>query len=131
MAKKKQYDCNFTEAEWTIMQIVWETEPCTAPDMQEALQEATGWAYTTVKTLMDRMCVKGYLTAKKTRNLYFYSSAVSQKKAKGGELKRTLRRAFNGSLTPMMQFLFEDGGISETEIKEIEQLIRSKHRRRK
>jgi hypothetical protein len=24
------------ESEWTILQVVWEKEPCTAPDVQEA-----------------------------------------------------------------------------------------------
>ena len=42
------------ESEWAILQVVWEREPCAAPTVQEVLREGKGWAYTTVKTMMDR-----------------------------------------------------------------------------
>ncbi|MHC4180768.1 MAG: BlaI/MecI/CopY family transcriptional regulator, partial [Planctomycetota bacterium] len=41
-----------TEAEWAIMRVVWEHEPCAAGTVQEALEKAKGWAYSTVKTTM-------------------------------------------------------------------------------
>ena len=58
-----------TEAEWAIIKAVWEMEPCTAPDIREKLRRETAWAYSTVRTLMDRMVVKGLLAAEKVRNL--------------------------------------------------------------
>mgnify|MGYP000072504139 CR=1 FL=1 len=42
------------------MRIVWDKQPCAAPTVQEALQKEKGWAYTTVKTMMDRMVKKGF-----------------------------------------------------------------------
>ena len=32
-----------TQAEWTIIKALWPREPCTAPDIQEALLTQTGW----------------------------------------------------------------------------------------
>ena len=66
------------DSEWTILQVVWEKQPCTAPAVQEVLQEDKGWAYTTVKTIMDRMVKKGLLETERIRNLYLYRAAITR-----------------------------------------------------
>jgi predicted transcriptional regulator len=118
------------DSEWAILRIVWKHEPCAAPTVQEALQDERGWAYTTVKTMMDRMVAKGLLKTKKIRNLYLYRSAVTQSQAIRGEIMRTVRRAFDGTLTPMMQFLIENDELSEQEYQQLEDLIKSRKRKK-
>lgn len=119
----KKENLELFESEWAILQAVWELEPCAAPTVQEALQSKKGWAYTTVKTMMDRMVKKGLLKTEKIRNLYLYSSAVTQSQARKSEIARTLKRAFNGTFTPMMQFLIENDELSEEEYGHLERLI--------
>lgn len=119
------------DSEWAILQVVWELEPCTAPTVQEALQKDKGWAYTTVKTLMDRMVKKGLLKTERIRNLYLYRSAVTRAQAQRSEILRAVKRAFDGALTPMMQFLIENEKLSDEECRELERLIRSRKRSKK
>ena len=69
MAKKL---CKLTECEWAIMNTIWDNEPCAVSVAQEILENEKKWAYSTVKTMMDRMVVKGLLTATKVQRLYFY-----------------------------------------------------------
>jgi len=116
------------DSEWAILQAVWEHEPCAAPTVQEALQEERGWAYTTVKTMMDRMVKKGLLETQRIRNLYLYRSAITRAQAQRSEIMRTVKRAFDGALTPMMQFLIENERLSDGEYRQLEHLI--KHRKR-
>jgi BlaI family penicillinase repressor len=118
------------ESEWAILQVVWQREPCAAPTVQEVLQEQKGWAYTTVKTLMDRMVHKGLLRTERVRNLYLYRAAVTRAQAQRNELLRTARRAFNGALTPMMQFLLESEKLSEEDYQYLEHLLRNRKRER-
>lgn len=125
MAKK---NIELFDSEWAIMRIVWDKQPCAAPTVQEALQKEKGWAYTTVKTMMDRMVKKGLLKTQKIRNLYLYSSALSESQAQKGEIMKTLKRAFDGTLTPMMQFLIENDEVSENEYEQLEQLIKNRKR---
>jgi len=124
-------DHELTEAEWEIIQVVWEHEPCAAPTVQEELQARKKWTYSTVKTLMDRMVVKGLLTTERIRNLILYRSAITQKQARKGEVAKTLARAFGGAFTPMMQFLLESQTLSDGELAELESMIRKKRRREK
>ena len=123
MAKEKK---ELFETEWAILRVVWEKQPVTAPDVQEALAGEKQWAYTTVKTLMDRMAKKGLLSARKIRNLYLYSAAISKAEAVKCEIKRTLKRAFNGAFTPMVQFLVEHEELSEEEYQYLERLIQDR-----
>jgi BlaI family penicillinase repressor len=115
-----------TEAEWSVIKAVWETEPCTAPAIQEKLFQPTGWHYSTVRTLMDRMVAKGVLKAKKEGKLTVYQSAVTRAQAQSGELFYALKHAFNGALTPMVQCLLESRDFSATELAEMESLIKAK-----
>ena len=117
-----------TEAEWVIIRAVWEHQPCAAPTVQEALQKEKKWSYSTVKTLMDRMAAKGTLRAERVRNLVLYRAGVTQVQAKKNEVVRTLKRAFDGAMTPMMQFLVESGSLSEKELGQLEEMVKQKRR---
>ena len=116
------------DSEWAILQVLWKHEPCTAPAVQEALEQEKGWAYTTVKTMMDRMVKKGLLRAEKIRNLYLYRSAITRAQAQRSEILRTVKRAFDGALTPMMQFLIEHETLSPDEYRRLERLIQDRTR---
>jgi BlaI family penicillinase repressor len=126
MARPKQINqskAELTEGEWVIMKVVWDNEPCAAGTVQEALAETKDWAYSTVKTTMDRMAVKGLLRITKIRNLQLFSSCISQAEAKKGEFAKMLKRAFDGALTPMMQFLIEQDDFSNDDLDNLRQLI--------
>ena len=112
-----------TEVEWEIMKVVWEKEPCAAGTVQETLSGNRNRAYSTVKTTMDRMVEKGFLEIDKIRNLQLFKSRISEVDAKRGEFRRMLKRAFNGALTPMMQFLIEHEGLSKEEASQLRMLV--------
>ena len=117
-----------TAAEWSVIKAVWETEPCTAPAIQEKLRQPTGWAYSTVRTLMDRMVVKGVLKAKKEGKLTIYQSAVTRAEAQRGELVYALKHAFNGALTPMVQCLLENNELDAAGLAELEAMIKARRK---
>jgi predicted transcriptional regulator len=125
----KQYE--LTEAEWEIIQVVWKREPCAAPEVQEELVARKKWTYSTVKTLMDRMVAKGLLTTERIRNLILYRAAIRRQDAQRGELLRTVKRAFGGAFTPMMQFMLESDTLSQEELDELQAMIQKKRRQSK
>jgi BlaI family penicillinase repressor len=115
-----------TESEWSVIKAVWETEPCTAPAIQEKLFKPTQWTYSTVRTLMDRMVAKGVLKARKDGKLTIYQSVVTREQAQKGELVYALKHAFNGALTPMVQCLLENNELNDDELAKIEALIQAR-----
>ena len=121
---KKNYE--LTEGEWAIIQAVWENEPCAAPTVQEELETRKNWTYSTVKTMMDRMVTKGLLKTERIRNLILYRSVITRIQAQKSEIMRTVKRAFDGALTPMMQFLLDNHKLSQKQLNELERLIKKK-----
>ena len=112
-----------TGAEWAILKVVWEHEPCAAGTVQEELAATRNWAYSTVKTTMDRMVVKGLLATQAVRNLTLFSARLTRAEAQRGELKRMIQRAFDGALTPLIHFLVEEENLTADEIAELRKLI--------
>ena len=112
-----------TEAEWAIMKAVWEHQPCAAGTVQEALADELGWAYSTVKTTMDRMVGKGLLEIERIRNLQLFSAKVDRRQAAGWEFRRMLARAFDGALGPMMQYLVENEKLTREDLDQLRQAV--------
>ena len=125
---KKAYE--LTEGEWAIIQSVWKKEPCAAADVQESLGKRKSWGYSTVKTMMDRMVDKGLLATERIRNLILYRSAITRAEAQNGEAMRTIKRAFDGAMTPMMQFLLDNKKLSADQLDELEALIKRARKRK-
>lgn len=121
---KKQYE--LTEAEWEIISAVWSHQPCAAPTITEALEAKKGWSYSTVKTMMDRMVKKSLLKTERIRNLVLYRSAITRRQAQHCEILRTVKRAFDGAMTPMMQFMLNSSKLSSGELNELEKMIKAK-----
>jgi len=113
--RRKKNTAELTEAEWEILKVVWQEQPCAAGTVQEALAQSKDWAYATVKSTMDRMVEKGFLEVTRIRNLQLFQSCISQVEARRGELRKMLARAFNGALTPLVQFLIEHEGLTKEE----------------
>jgi len=120
---RQKQAAELTEAEWEIMKVIWRKQPCAAGTVQEMLVKSRDWAYSTVKTTMDRMTEKGFLEIERFRNLQLFKSCISEVDAKRGEFRKMLKRAFDGALTPMMQFLIEHEGLSKEEASQLRKLV--------
>ncbi len=127
--KKQVWD--LSEAEWDILRVVWENDPCAAGTVQESLADSRQWAYSTVKTMMDRMVAKGLLGMTKIRNLQLFTATITPAEAKRREVKRTLKRAFDGALTPLVQFLVEQDEFSQDDIQALRGIVKQAEKKRK
>ena len=129
--KPSKQNVALSPGQWAIMKVIWESQPCAAPTVQEALQPTRNWAYSTVRTLMDRLVAQGVLTAEKVRHLTLYRAAITPEQAQRSEVLDTLKNAFNGALTPMLQCLLKTSDVTPEELAELEKLIREKRRNTK
>jgi BlaI family transcriptional regulator, penicillinase repressor len=112
-----------SEAEWQVMEVLWQQSPLTAQDVAAQLA-ATGWGLPTVKTLLSRLAAKGALATAEDGRRYLYSPAVDRASVAAGESWRLVDRLFGGRATPLVAHLAEHGELSATDIAELEALIR-------
>ena len=119
-----------TEAEWKIMNAVWKRHPASARDILERVQEETGWAYTTVKTVLSRLEGKGALRSRMRANTALYEPVLSRARARRSALRSLLDTAFDGAFGPMMQFLVSDEKLSDKQRDELLRLLRESKQKR-
>lgn len=101
-----------TEAEWQIMNALWEGYPATARQIAERLPEEVKWAYTTIKTMLTRLAEKKAIKETKEGNVGMYEPILTRQNARRIALKTLVNQAFDGAFGPMMHFLLEDQKLS-------------------
>jgi BlaI family penicillinase repressor len=117
-----------TEPEWIIMNALWDKYPAKARDVVEWLPSTVNWAYTTVKTMLDRLVEKKAVGKSKRGNIGLYEPFVSRRQARRTAMRIMLDQAFDGAFGPMMHFLVEDESLSAGERKELIKILSGKSR---
>ena len=117
-----------TEPEWIIMNALWDKYPAKARDVVERLPSTVNWAYTTVKTMLDRLVEKKAVGKSKRGNIGLYEPFVSRRQARRTAMRIMLDQAFDGAFGPMMHFLVEDESLSAGERKELIKILSGKSR---
>lgn len=114
-----------TEAEWQIMNALWQKHPATARNIMERLDRRVNWAYTTIKTLLTRLVEKKAVTEAKHGNTSFYDPVVSQQKARLSAFRSLLDQAFDGAMGPLVHFLAEEKQLTAQEKEELARILES------
>jgi BlaI family penicillinase repressor len=104
-----------TEAEWTVMNAVWRKTPASVRDVLDVVGGETGWAHTTVKTMLDRLVAKGVLREKKRANASIYEPRVSREEARTSALRALLARSFDGSFGSLVHHIVREERLSKKE----------------
>jgi predicted transcriptional regulator len=115
-----------TEPEWIIMNVLWDGHPAKARDVAERLPDHVGWAYTTVKTMLDRLVEKKAVKKSKQGNTGLYEPLLSRRQARSTAVRMMLNQAFDGAFGPMMHFLVKDEKLSNKDRKELIDILSGK-----
>ena len=113
---------NISESEWKIMQILWETPNLTIKGINSALGDS-GWSYSTVKTLVLRLHKKGAVGADTEVKNFKYYPVASEIDCCKKETKSFIDRIYGGSVKMLMASLTDESRLSETEIKQLMDII--------
>jgi BlaI family penicillinase repressor len=117
-----------TEAEWQIMNALWEEHPATAREVMDRLPAGVRWAYTTIKTMLTRLVEKRVVGEAKQGNISVYDPLISQRKARLSAFRSLLETAFDGAMGPLMHFLVEEEQLTPKQKKELTRLMQRRAR---
>lgn len=115
-----------TEAEWKIMECLWNHAPQSMGEITAALEPATGWTRHTVITLLKRMTNKGAVSLDDTGRVKMYAPLISRNEASIGETHKLLDHVFNGKAVLLVNQLVESGDLSEEDLQQILGMIKGK-----
>lgn len=112
-----------TEAEWKIMQLLWEKSSMTMMEITKALEKETGWTKNTVTTLLKRMNQKGTVDVDETGSVKRYRPAADKQKVTREQTDTLLTRLFNGKASLLVTSLVERGNMTGDEIRQIQSIL--------
>lgn len=101
------------------MNVVWECPPASVLDVYERVEPQTGWAYTTVKTILCRLVDKGALKAGKRANASLFEPLITQKEAQRSAVRRLIDRVFSGTFGSLVLHLMNEEKLSKTDRKKL------------
>lgn len=110
---------DLTQAEWAVMECLWERSPQSGREVTEHMERSCGWNRSTTNTLLYRLESKGAVAADTEGRSKFYRALLRREDAALHETKDFLDRVFHGSLSMMVSAMTQKQALSQREIEEL------------
>lgn len=107
---------NLTEAEWNVMECLWEKSPRTGREVTQYLEEKTGWSRSTTLTLLSRLESKGAVYGNSEGSKKTFGAILKREDAAMHETEDFLSRVYHGSLSMMVSALTKKQALPQSEI---------------
>jgi BlaI family penicillinase repressor len=116
-----------SELEQLVMDHVWRNPGCTVSACRDALLAADRpLKETTVRTLLQRLAQKGYVTHKVDGRTYLYRASEPRTNVAAQAAKQIIDRFCGGSLEELLVGLVDNDMVSRKELQQLARRIGSK-----
>jgi BlaI family transcriptional regulator, penicillinase repressor len=119
-------EAQISDAEWQVMQVVWEKGSATAAEVIAALTPATKWQHRTIRTLLARLVDKRVLATETEGNRYLYRALIARSSCVREESRSFLKKVFGGDAAELLVHFVRRAEIPPERIEELKQLLDEK-----
>lgn len=113
-----------TEAEWTVMECLWEKSPRTGRETAIWLDRRMGWNRSTTLTMLRRLEAKGAVEGDTEGELKTFRPLIAREEVAVRETENLLDRAYKGSLSLLVSSLTKKQSLPQKEIDELYAILR-------
>ena len=113
-----------TTAEFRLLEILWVLEEGTIEDLLRASEKESPLNYKTVQTVLRIMENKKFVSHSLRGRAFVYRPRVKRPEVRRISLRSLLERYFRGSRSELLVNLLEDERIGQSELEELESLVR-------
>src|SRR5437899_3361433 len=116
-----------TDAELSILQLLWEQGPATIRRLTDLLYPTGGTAhYATVQKLLERLESKGCVKRDRLSPAHTFAAAIERDELIGRRLQAIAEKLCDGSLTPLLTHLVRAKKLTAREREELRKIIDKK-----
>ena len=115
---------SLTEAEWRVMECLWEKSPRIGRELTEELGKSCGWSRSTTLTLLRRLEAKGTVGSGDEKGVKTFLPLLSREDAALGETEDLLSRVYRGSLSLLVSSFTEKRELSRQELDELHAILK-------
>ena len=114
---------HLNKTELQIMKYLWKLEKAFMKDIVEEFPEPKP-AYTTISTLLSRMCSKNYIGFSKFGRDKQYYPILEKNEYFADQVKGTIKHFFNNSAAQFASFFTKNSELSLEQLEELERLVK-------
>ncbi len=119
-----------TNAELTVMELLWESKQMTARQIREQLYGDSDKAqHGTVQRLLQSLEEKGFIDRDRSLGVHLFSAIVGREVYGGLQLESLADKLTGGSIAPLLTHLLDEKKIDKAEIKRLRKLLEEAQKR--
>jgi BlaI family transcriptional regulator, penicillinase repressor len=115
-----------TDLENEVMQVVWDSEPCSVEAVYDVVSRQRDLKETTVRTLLRRLEHKGYLQHEEEGRAYVYRATEPSRNLAARAVRQIIDRFCQGSVEELVNGMVEAKVLSKDEIGRLEDFARER-----
>jgi predicted transcriptional regulator len=119
---------DLSRAEITILKPLWRHDAMSAREVHDSI--GNGWAYTTTRTMLDRLVAKGHVARRQVHGINVYEAQVSRVHAIAAMVRDFARSVVEIEPSRVAPLFLESDALTAEEVAELEALLMKKERRR-
>lgn len=110
-----------SKAEFAVLKALWKEQPLSVREVHDRL--TTGWAYTTTKTVMDRMTAKGLLERGNAHGVNVYRPLISRAEGMVQWIRFFADNVLDASYDEVLTLVDRQQQYSQQEMEELSALL--------
>ncbi|KAA9130869.1 BlaI/MecI/CopY family transcriptional regulator [Marinihelvus fidelis] len=115
---------DITDAELTLMQLLWKEYPLTARELTERLEAEKGWHRKTVNTLLSRLAKKGAIQREKaSTGAAAWSPLIDRRSHQVSVTSTFVDEHFDGEIAPLVASFAEARNLDDKQIAELQDML--------
>ena len=111
-----------TEAQWTVLEVLWTGERFSLKEITAALKSVNGWNKNTVYTYLTRMEEKGLVSIDRGGEKP-YAAAVTREECARRERTELLTKVYGGAAGDLIAAFLRESAISPKEVARLKKLL--------
>lgn len=112
-----------SQAEFEVLDALWEQHPATANELIERLNKDKPWHDKTVKTLLNRLVKKDAISFVKKQRSYLYSPLIAKETYTQAQSQNLIERLFSGRVSPLIAGFAKNKNLQKEDITELKAII--------
>ncbi|MHC4401291.1 MAG: BlaI/MecI/CopY family transcriptional regulator [Planctomycetota bacterium] len=114
---------NISEAEWVVMEALWDLRRAAAVDVVRQLEGSTSWNHRTIRTLLRRLVEKGFVERVKVDGRSQYQPAKRRRSCVRSEGQTFLDRVFRGDACSLLLHFGREARLSPEKLRQLRQML--------
>ncbi|MBI1391906.1 MAG: BlaI/MecI/CopY family transcriptional regulator [Alphaproteobacteria bacterium] len=117
-----------TKPELAVLKLLWRQKDLSARQITDEVAPQFDWSYSTVRTVLERMCEKGLLEKRPANGVNVYAASVGKIALLGDLIRDFSDRVLELDAAPSAVMFADSRLLTEEELEELEHVLRTEGR---